>query len=173
MISLALPTQLVPRPSRTLRRAGIGNACASVPIPPQALETKSPALIHSHRSGFVQQIKTVTAPAPFLRRAHQAPLHRIAMPISQLLHALRTSACALVASIPTRTAPESCIRSSRLSTLVFQTQYRHGGSGLRAVCEGRELGRTRRATIPHPECSSLFPQLSSKKDQNLVTNDLY
>jgi hypothetical protein len=36
-----------------------------------------PALIHSHRSSLVEQIETITAPAPS-RRFHQPPLHRIA-----------------------------------------------------------------------------------------------
>ena len=43
------------------------------PITPQALETR-PAFIHTHRPGFIQQIETIAAPVPFLRRAHQAPL---------------------------------------------------------------------------------------------------
>src|SRR5579863_434898 len=47
-----------------------------------------PSLIHSHRSGLVQKIETITAPAPFLGCVHQSPLHRIAMYVSQLLGAL-------------------------------------------------------------------------------------
>src|SRR5882762_8284669 len=47
-----------------------------------------PAFIHSHRPSFVQKIETVTAPKPFLRRACQTPLHRIALHIPQLLPAL-------------------------------------------------------------------------------------
>jgi hypothetical protein len=40
-----------------------------------------PTFIHTHRSGFVQKIKTITAPTPLLGRTHQAPLHRIAVHI--------------------------------------------------------------------------------------------
>src|SRR5271170_5788168 len=47
-----------------------------------------PALVHSHRSGFVQEIEAITAPAPILWHTHRSPLHRIAMHIPQLLYAL-------------------------------------------------------------------------------------
>ena len=173
MISLALPTQWGV-PSFAHFAKGGNRKCLRKCADHAAgarNETSSPHSLAPVRLRPTD--KNGTAPAPFLRRAHQAPLHRIAMSyISASPRASNQCVCS-VASIPTRTARESCIRSSRLFTLVFQTQYRHGGSGLRAVCEGRELGRTCRATTPHPECSSFFPQLSSKKDQNLVTNNLY
>src|SRR5271170_7089401 len=47
-----------------------------------------PALVDSNRSGFVQKIEAITAPAPLLRHSRQSPLHRIAMHIAELLHAL-------------------------------------------------------------------------------------
>src|SRR5271170_1769994 len=47
-----------------------------------------PALVHSHRSGFVQEIESITAPAPLLRHSRQSSLHRIAMHIAELLYAL-------------------------------------------------------------------------------------
>jgi hypothetical protein len=47
-----------------------------------------PALVDAHRPRFVQKIETITAPAPLLRRADQAPFHRIAMHVAELLHAL-------------------------------------------------------------------------------------
>jgi hypothetical protein len=43
LTSLASPTQRVPRPSRTLRRAGVGNARASGWITPHDPETKFPS----------------------------------------------------------------------------------------------------------------------------------
>jgi hypothetical protein len=64
----------VPRPcvlckggnSRCLRKMG-----QSRYTPPK--RDFRPALIHTHRSGFVQKIETITAPTPFLGRANQAP----------------------------------------------------------------------------------------------------
>jgi hypothetical protein len=47
-----------------------------------------PAFIHSDRPGFVQKVKTITAPPPLFGCADQAPLDRIAMHIPQFLHAL-------------------------------------------------------------------------------------
>ena len=51
----------------------------------------SPSFIHPHRSRLVEQVETIAAPEPFLRRTHQLPLHRIAMHISQFLYALLRS----------------------------------------------------------------------------------
>src|SRR5438552_10980139 len=47
-----------------------------------------PAFIHSHRSGFVQEIETITAPPPFLRRAHQSAPYRIPMHVPQFFDPL-------------------------------------------------------------------------------------
>ena len=56
LISRASPTQRVPRPSRTLRRAGVGNACASGWITPHDPGTKSlsslPRLFQNREKGI-------------------------------------------------------------------------------------------------------------------------
>src|SRR5208283_898309 len=88
LISPALSTRRLPRPSRTLRRAGTTDACGDGlrrPIPKRNLR---PALVHAHRPGLIQQIETIAAPAPLLGRLHQSSLHRITMHISQFLHLL-------------------------------------------------------------------------------------
>ncbi len=75
-ISLAPPTQSVPRPSRILRRAGVRNVCCDGVRSRRRRSKRNhrPAFIRTHRPGFIQQIETMAAPVPFLRRAHQAPL---------------------------------------------------------------------------------------------------
>jgi len=47
LISPSSPTKWVPRPSRTLRRAGVGNAFASGSVTPRDSETKSPSSLRS------------------------------------------------------------------------------------------------------------------------------
>jgi hypothetical protein len=47
LISPAAPTRWVPRSSRTLRRAGIGNACANESVTPRDPETRSSASLRS------------------------------------------------------------------------------------------------------------------------------
>src|SRR6202035_3443814 len=68
------------RVPRTSAAAKLGHS-----IPERNLR---PAFIHAHRPGFVQKIETITTPPPLLRCANQASLHRIAMHIPKLLHAL-------------------------------------------------------------------------------------
>ena len=69
-------------------------------------EIFGPAFVHPHRPSFAQKIETITAPAPLLRRADQASLHRIAMHVPELLHAfLRRPYIEVVeASLPERSA---------------------------------------------------------------------
>ena len=91
LISRASPTPWVPRPSRALcegRESGLFAATRGRFKPP-ALETKSPSTPDSlARVRLRPRIETIAAPAPFLGRAHQPPLHRIAVHIPQLFHPL-------------------------------------------------------------------------------------
>ena len=47
-----------------------------------------PSLIHPYRPRLVEKVETITAPSPLLRRPDQTSLHRVAMHVPQLLHAL-------------------------------------------------------------------------------------
>ena len=69
----------VPRPSRSLRRAGVGDAGSEVfRLCRRHLQRNlRPAFVHAHRSGFVQQIEAIAAPTPLLPSTHQPPLHRL------------------------------------------------------------------------------------------------
>jgi hypothetical protein len=65
------------------------NVCTSLWITRQELEKNlSPAFIDPHKAGFVQEIETVTAPAPLLGQIDESALHRIAMRIPQFFDAL-------------------------------------------------------------------------------------
>src|SRR5438034_2604935 len=68
-----------------------------------------PAFIHSHWSGLVQEIETITAPPPLLRQVHQTALHRIPVHIPQFLHALfrRPNIEVVETSLPERPARRS------------------------------------------------------------------
>ena len=66
--------------------AQLGRSCHTIPK-----RDFRPAFIDAHRPGFVQEIKTITAPSPFLGDSDQSPLHWIAMHIPELLHALRAT----------------------------------------------------------------------------------
>jgi hypothetical protein len=60
-----------------------------------------PVFIDPHRAGFVQEIETVTAPAPLLGQIDESALHRIAMHIPQLFDALLRRPHVEIASITT------------------------------------------------------------------------
>jgi hypothetical protein len=76
-----------------------------------------PSFVHPHRPGFVQKVETITAPTPFLRRIHQAPLYWIAMHIPQLLHALLAGPNVEVvkARLPERRAQNSISKKATLA----------------------------------------------------------
>src|ERR1035438_1702551 len=84
--------------SRRCLRDGVRSCCL------RAERNLPPALIHSHRPSFVQQVRTITAPPPFLRRTRQSPLHRIPVRIPQLLHPflLRPHVEVIETSLPER-----------------------------------------------------------------------
>ena len=93
--ALASAMRRVPRPSRILRRAGIPKGCSKWSSRvgngsrhPIAKRNLSPTRSDLHRPSFVEPVETIGAPAPLLRRFHQPALHRIAMHVSQLFHAL-------------------------------------------------------------------------------------
>ena len=68
-----------------------------------------PAFIHSHWSGLVQEIETITAPPPILRRTHQSALYRIPMHVPQFFDPLlrRPHVEVVETRLPERRARES------------------------------------------------------------------
>jgi hypothetical protein len=89
LISVASAIKWVPRPSRSLRRAGVRDAYAMGWLGRRRSKRNLfPAFIYSHGPSFVQEIETVAAPAPFFGRTHQSALHRVAVHIPELFDAL-------------------------------------------------------------------------------------
>src|SRR3954464_8033437 len=48
---------------------------------------RGPTHIHLYCSGFPEKVETIAAPSPLFRRIHQSAFERIAMHVSQFLHA--------------------------------------------------------------------------------------
>src|SRR4051812_8108822 len=70
LISLAWPTKR--KPSTSAPAFGSRDRSLKRNLPP--------AFIDPRRAGFVQEIETVTAPAPLLGQIDESALHRIVMP---------------------------------------------------------------------------------------------